>query len=67
LKFECKQSKFKKIPVSFVRALASNGNEMLKEATTRAEEADSKRTDCVKNINKEMKAAVNEAIDHERE
>ena len=40
--------------------------EMLKEATTRAEEADSKRADCVKNINKEIKAAVNDAIDHER-
>jgi hypothetical protein len=40
--------------------------EMLKEATTRAEEADSKHAGCVKNINKEIKAAVNEAIDHER-
>jgi hypothetical protein len=38
---------------------------MLKEATTRAEEAESKQADCVKNTNKQIKAAVNDAIDHE--
>ena len=41
--------------------------EMLKEATTRAEEADSKHADCVKNTNKEIQAAVIDAIDLERE
>ena len=39
--------------------------EILKEATTRAEEAESKHADCVENTNKQTKAAVNEAIDHE--
>jgi hypothetical protein len=32
---------------------------MLKEATARAEEAE-----CIKNTNTQIKAAVNEAIDH---
>ena len=40
---------------------------MLKEATAKAEQTDSKHADCVKDINKEVKAAVNEAIDNERE
>ena len=52
--------------ISELKDTLSVTEEMLKEATTRAEEADSKRADCVKNINKEIKAAVNDAIDHER-
>ena len=39
--------------------------EILKEATTRAEEAESKHADCVENANKQTKAAAIEAIDHE--
>ena len=39
--------------------------EMLKEATTRAEEAESKHADCVKNTNKQTRAAVNETSDQE--
>ena len=51
--------------ISDLKDTLSVTEEMLKEATTRAEEAESKHTDCVENINKQTKAAVIEAIDHE--
>ena len=53
--------------ISELKDTLSVTEEMLKEATTRAEEADSKYADYVKNTNRKIKAAVNEAIDRERE
>ena len=53
--------------ISDLKDTLSVTEEMLKEATTRAEEADSKHADCVKNTNKQTRAAMNEAIDHELE
>jgi len=51
--------------ISDLKDTLSVKEEMLKEATTRAEEAESKHADCVKNTNKQTSATVNEAIDHE--
>ena len=53
--------------ISDLKDTLSVTEEMLKEATTRAEEAESKHADCVKkaNTNKQTRATVNEAIDHE--
>jgi len=53
--------------ISDLKDTLSVTEEMLKEATTRVEEADSKHADCVKNTNKQTRAAMNEAIDHELE